>query len=93
MKRMLSQLNITATILFFITLTMTFLYPEILKALYLSSTEAQAILMTLISFILLLSFLQSHMSLTWRIFCLIGSFLVLMEVILMLGAWHRIIMK
>jgi hypothetical protein len=87
LKKTLSHLNITASILFIVTLAITYLYPEVTKNLYLSIVEARAVLMTLISLILLLSFLQSQLSLPWRIFCLIGSFIVLIEAILMLGAW------
>lgn len=87
-KKTLSQLNITATILFFITLIITYLYPEVTNALMLNPIEARGVLMTLISFILLLSFLQSQLSLPWRIFCLIASFIVLIESMMMLGAFQ-----
>jgi hypothetical protein len=91
LKKMLSQLSLTATILFVVTLVISLLYPEVLKVLFLTQMEARSIILTLISLILLLSFLQSQLSLSWRIFCLITSFIVLIESILMLGAWQRII--
>ncbi len=91
MRKTLSHLNITATVLFLITLAITYLYPEVTRVLLLSAAEARAIIMTLISLILLVSFLQTHMSLTWRILCLVGSFVVLIESIFVLGSWQRLI--
>lgn len=91
MNRTNTQLTFVSVVLLLITSLMTFLYPEVLKALLLTPTEARVIIMTLISFILLLSFLQIQMSLYWRIFCLITSFMTLIESILMLGAWHIIL--
>lgn len=91
MNRTNTQLTFVSAILLLITTIMTFLYPEALNALFLTPTEARVIIMTLISFILLLSFLQIQMTLFWRIFCLIASFLTLIESILMLGAWHVIL--
>ena len=80
-----------ATALFFAWVIITFLFPEILEALHLETFEAWTIIMNLISLILLLTFMQTQLSVPWRIFCLLASFLVLLESILILGAWHHII--
>lgn len=92
MNRTVSYLNIVSTILLFISIIITFLYPEITEALLLTPTEARVIIITMISFILLLSFLQPQLTLFWRILCLLFSFLTLIESILMLGAWEKLFM-
>ena len=91
MNRTISHLTFVSVILFIISVIATFLYPEVVKALILSPTEARVIIMTLISFILLLGFLQTQMNLYWRIFFLIASLLTIIESILMLGAWQIIL--
>lgn len=89
-RKVVSYLTLPVTLLFFAALIITFLYPEFLQKLNLTETEAWVIIMNLISLIFLLSFLQTHLSLPWRIFCLIASFLVLFESILMLGVLNVI---
>jgi len=91
LNKTVSHLNIAVTILFIISVIMTFLYPEITNALLLSPTEARVIIMTLVSLNLMLYFLQTQLSVYWRIFCLLGSFLTLIESVLMLGAWENIL--
>lgn len=91
MKRSASYAGFFVTLIFFVVLVITYLYPETLSALNISPKVARTVLMDLISLILLLSFFQSHLTLSWRIFCLIASFIVMIESILMLGAWQQII--
>lgn len=67
------------------------MYPNLLEQWKITPVEARTIIMNLISLILLIYFLQTHLKLSWRIFCLIGSFIVLIESILMLGAWKQLI--
>lgn len=90
MNKTVTYLSLVATILLVITLMITFLYPEIIRSLLLSVTEARVIIVTLISFILLLAFLQTQLSWTWRIASLVASFLTLLESVLMLGTWESI---
>jgi hypothetical protein len=90
LRKILSYFTMTFTLLFFIFLILTFLFPEILRAFKLGPVESRTIIMNLISLILVLNFLQPHLNLPWRIFCLISSFIILIESILMLGAWQQL---
>ncbi|MFP4498105.1 MAG: hypothetical protein ACLFQV_07830 [Vulcanimicrobiota bacterium] len=91
MKRATSIFNFLATVLFFAAVIITYMYPNLLEQWKITPVEARTIIMNLISLILLIYFLQTHLKLSWRIFCLIGSFIVLIESILMLGAWKQLI--
>jgi len=91
LNKVLSKINIALTFLFLIFLTLTFLYKDVMVSIHLSQTESWVILMTMISLILMISFLQTHLSLPWRIFCLAASFVTLIESILMLGAWEKLL--
>ena len=91
MKKAISYINVIVTILCILCIIITFLYPEVVKSLKLSPSEARVIIMTLISLILLLSFLQPQLTLSWRLFCLIAAFLIIIESVLMLGTWEKLI--
>jgi hypothetical protein len=91
LKKNISFLTMITTALFVIMVIITFLFPEILTALHLGQVEARTIIMNLISLILILTFMQTQLSLSWRIFCLVASFVVLIEAILMLGVWQQFI--
>ncbi len=77
-----------AIVLFFFFLAAAFLWPEYLPYFSLSYQSCLLIIMDLISFMLLLAFFQTRLSLPWRVFCIIASFFVQIEATMMLDIWR-----
>ncbi len=85
MKKIALKLTLPTVILIVASLIITFLYPNVLKKLNITDMEAWTVIMNLISLLLLLYFFNPYLSFAWRIFCLLASFVILIESILMLG--------
>jgi hypothetical protein len=71
--------NATATMLLFAALLLGWVWPQYLGKLHLNAQSIQMLSLNLISFILLMAWLQRNLKMTWRIFALAGAFLVLVE--------------
>lgn len=87
-RKLIFYANVVSILLFAGFLCLTFLWPEYIPFFYLSYDSCILIIMHLISLLFLLAFFQKHLSAPWRIFCVISSFIVLLESTMMLRIWR-----
>ena len=87
-RKVIFTSNVIVIFIFLCFMALTFLWPEYIPFLYLSTETCMLIIMHLISLLFLLAFFQTHLSLPWRIFSIISSFLVLIESTMMLQIWR-----
>jgi hypothetical protein len=83
MKKFLVFLNLLSLFSLLVVAGLYLLWPEHLDHLGLRGESGKVVCMQIISFMLLLGSLQSTLTLNWRRFSLIGSFVVLGQSILM----------
>lgn len=87
-KKIIFFCNIAGFLLFFVALSLALLGPEYLGVIHLSREDCFLVCMQLVSFLLLVISFHERLEISWRVFGLIASFLVLVESALMLDIWR-----
>gem|GEM_PF-1627328 len=87
-RKVIFYANVVTMIIFFIFMAVAFLWPEYLPYFNLSYETCLLAIMHLISLLFLLAFFQKELSVVWRVFCVIASFMILIEATLMLKLWR-----
>ncbi|MBM3464516.1 MAG: hypothetical protein FJX76_20670 [Armatimonadetes bacterium] len=71
--------NVIATLLLAGSLAVVYGWPEYLAAVRFDVAQGQMFVLTLVSFLLLVAYLQRSVVGAWRVFTLAGAFIVLVE--------------
>ena len=87
-RKVIFYANVVTIIVFLVFMAVTFLWSEYLPYFNLTYQSCLLIIMHLISLMFLLAFFQTHLSLPWRVFCVISSFFILIEATIMLDIWR-----